>query len=127
MAVAISRPTAVRRSDDVRALRFRFRTLTFSGNYATGGEVINISTGSQNANLGLRRILAVIPLDSMIAAPNGVTGVLPKFDVAADGKSVTIRALEDAAAVAGSPFAQEKTNAEAYIASSKLDVLFIGE
>jgi hypothetical protein len=35
--------------------------------------------------------------------------------------------LEDAAGAAGTPFGQEKTNAEAYIANSKLDVLFIGE
>ena len=126
MAVAISRPLG-RRADDVRALRFRFRTLTFTGNYATGGEVINLSTKSQSANLGLTRILAVIPVDSLIAAPNAITGVVPKFDVAADGKSVTIRALEDAAGAAGTPVGQEKTNAEAYLANSKLDVIFVGE
>lgn len=126
MAVAISRPSG-RRSDDVRALRFRFRTLTFSGNYATGGEVINISTKSQTNNLGLTRVLAVIPLDSLIAAPAAITGVVPKIDVSADGKTITIRSLEDAAGAAGSPVGVEKNNAEAYLANSKLDVLFVGE
>lgn len=120
MAVAISRP-AGRRSDDVRALRFRFRTLSFSGNYATGGETITA------VSVGLKRILAVVPVDSMIRAANGVTGVLPVFDVASNGTSVVIRALEDAAGAAGTTLGQEKTNAEAYIASSKLDVVFIGE
>ena len=122
MAVALSR-TSGRRADDVRALRFRFRTLTFSGNYATGGEVI---TGRGAGGPGLNRILAVIPLDSLIRAPSGVTGVVPVIDVSSDGATVTIRALEDAAGAAGTPVGQEKTNAEAYIANSKLDVLFIG-
>lgn len=126
MAVAVSRPSG-RRSDDVRALRFRFRTLTFSGNYATGGEVITLSGSGKTPNLGLTRILAVIPLDLLVRAPSGVTGVIPVFDVASDGKSVTIRMLEDAAGAAQSPFGAQKDNAEAYIASSKLDVLFIGE
>lgn len=129
MAVAVSRPSG-RRSDDVRALKFRFRTLTFSGNYATGGEVIQLSSApgvTRTPNVGLTRILAVIPLDAFIAAPGAVTGILPKFDVAADGKSVTIRGIEDNAGVAGAPFGQEKNNAEAYIASSKIDVLLIGE
>jgi hypothetical protein len=120
MAVAVSRPSG-RRADDVRALRFRFRTLSFSGNYATGGETITA------ASVGLKRILAVVPLDLMIRAANGVSGVWPVFDVASDGRSVVVRSLEDAAGAAGTAFGQEKTNAEAYIASSKLDVLFVGE
>ena len=120
MAVARSRPSG-RRAEDVRSLRIRFRTLTFSGNYATGGETITAR------DLGLVRILGVIPLDTLVRAPNGVTGVQPVFDVAADGRQVVIRMLEDAAGVAGTPVGQEKTNAEAYIASSKLDILVVGE
>lgn len=120
MAVAVTRPSG-RRADDVRALRFRFRTFTFSGNYATGGETI---TARQ---LSLVRILGVVPLDTLIRAPAGITGVMPVFDVAADGRSMVIRSLEDAAGVAGVPIGQEKTNAEAYLASSKLDVLIVGE
>lgn len=123
MAVTITRPLG-RRADDVRALRFRFRTLTFTGNYATGGESIIVGT---TQNLGLRRILGVIPLDSLIRDPAGNTGVVPVFTVAADGKSVTVRSLEDAAGAAGATIGQEKTNAEAYVANSKLDVIFVGE
>lgn len=120
MAVTITRPSG-RRADDVRALRFRYRLLSFSGNYATGGETINAS------DVNLRRILGVLPLDSLIRAANGVTGVKPVIDVAADGRSMVIRSLEDAAGAAGTPFGQEKTNAEAYIASSRLPVLIVGE
>lgn len=119
MAVALSRPSG-RRAEDVRSLRFRFRTLTFSGNYATGGESL---TARQ---FGLARVLAVVPLDSLIAAPAGVTGVIPKIDVASDGKTFVIRALEDAAGAAGTTVGAEKTNAEAYVASSFLDVEVVG-
>ena len=126
MAVTLSRPSG-RRSDDLRSLRFRYRLLSFSGNYATGGETIALNGANKTQNLGLTRILGVIPLDTLIRAANGVTGVQPVFDVAADGKSVVIRALEDAAGVAGAPVGQEKTNAEAYIASSQLPVIFVGE
>lgn len=120
MPVAVSRPSG-RRADDVRALRFRFKTLTFSGNYTTGGETITAKS------VGLFRILGVVPLDSLIRAPAGVTGIQPVFDISSDGKTLTVRALEDAAGVAGAPIGQEKNTAEAYIASSKLDVLFVGE
>lgn len=121
MAVAVSRPSG-RRADDVRALRFRFRTLTFSGNYSqANNEVV------QASSVGLKRILGVIQLDSLVAAPNGVTGLLMKIDVAADGRSVTFQMLEDAAGAAGTPLGVEKTDAEAYIASSKMDVIFVGE
>lgn len=120
MAVSVTRVSG-RRADDVRALQMLVRTLSFTGNYATGGETITAKS------LGLFRILGVVPLDSLIAAPNGVTGVQPKIDVAADGKTVVIRALEDAAGAAGATIGVEKNNAEAYVASSKLDVLVIGE
>lgn len=120
MAVAITRPSG-RRADDVRALRFRFRTLTFSGNYATGGETVLAST------LSLKRILAVLPADGLIHTASSAAGVLPVFDVAADGRSVVIRAAElGGTGAAGDPF-QEKTNAEAYVANSFLNVLVVGE
>lgn len=108
------------RSDDVRALKFRFRKLSFSGNYATGGETVTAKS------LGLKRIAGIIPLDTLIRAANGVTGVVPVFDVASNGESVVVRALEDAAGAAGTPVGQEKTNAEAYIASSEIDVCIVG-
>lgn len=126
MATAISRPAAAsgtgaaRGVDDVRALRFRVRTLSFSGNYATGGETITA------ASVGLKQIIGVIQLDTLVRAAAGVTGVFPVFDVASDRKSVVIRMIEDVAGASGTPFGLEKTNAEAYIASSKIDILFIG-
>jgi len=121
MTVAVSVPTNTDgRHDDVRSLKFRLRQLTFSGNYATGGETVTAET------LGLKRLIGVIPLDTLIRAAAGVTGVLPVFDVASNGKNVVIRALEDAAGAAGTPVGQEKTNAEAYIASSILTVVALG-
>lgn len=128
MAITLSRPSG-RRSDDVRSLRFRHRTITFSGNYAQGGELLDVRAGSatKTPNLGMSRILAIVPLDGLIRAPAGVTGLIPVIDVASDGKTATIRALEDAAGAAGATVGVEKNNAEAYVASSKLDVLIIGE
>lgn len=120
MAVAVSRPSG-RRADDIRALRLRFRTLTFSGNYATGGEVMT------SRSLGFYRVLGVIALDSVIGDPAAVSGVIPKIIVAADGRTVTIKSGEDAAGAAGTVVYQEKTNAEAYVANSKLDVIIVGE
>lgn len=128
MPITLTRPSG-RRSDDIRALKIRHRLITFTGNYPGGGELIDVRAGSatKTPNLGMNRILAIVPLDSLIAAPNGITGVVPKIDVAADGKTATIRALEDAAGAAGTPVGVEKNAAEAYIASSQLNVLIIGE
>lgn len=121
MAVAVSRPSG-RRADDIRALRFRFRTLTFSGNYSqANNEVVTAQS------VGLKRILGVIQLDTFVAAPNGVTGVFMKIDVSSDGRSVTFQMIEDSAGAAGATYGQEKTDAEAYVASSKMDVIFVGE
>lgn len=120
MAVAISRPSG-RRADGVSALKIRFRTLNFTGNYATGGEVLTARS------LGFYRVLGIIALDTLIGDPATVTGVVPKFIISADGRTVTIKSMEDAAGAAGAAVFQEKTNAEAYLANSKLDVLIVGE
>ena len=119
MAVTVTRPSG-RRADDARALRLRFRTLTFSGSYATGGETITAQSVS------LKRILAVIPADGVIAPAATATGSLYKIDVASDGRSVVIRFLNDAAGAAAATLGQEKT-AGAHVAGSKLDVIIIGE
>lgn len=128
MAITLSRPSG-RRSDDVRALKLRYRLITFTGNYATGGELIDVRAGSatKTPNLGLARILAIVPLDTLIRDPAGVTGVQPIITIASDGKTATIKSLEDAAGAAGATLGQEKNNAEAYIANSALPVLIIGE
>lgn len=120
MAVTATKPSG-RRADGVGALKMRFRTLTFTGNYATGGEVLT------SRSLGFYRILGIIMLDSVIGDPATLTGVVPKIIVSSDGRTVTIKSLEDAAGASGTPLYQEKTNAEAYLANSKLDVLIVGE
>lgn len=118
MAVAITKPTS--RADDVRSLKRRLRTLTFSGNYATGGETITA------AQCSLLRIVAVNPLNAVVRGPAGVTGTIPVIDIASDRKSFTVRQLEDAAGASGTTIGAEKTNAEAYVASSFLDVEVVG-
>lgn len=121
MPVTISRPSG-RRAEDVRALRLRYRTLTFTGNYTQAtGEVLTAKQFS------FERILGVIPLDLFLRDPAGFTGVIPQFRVSADGRTLTIHAIEDAAGVAGVPFGQQKTDAEAYIANSSINVLVLGE
>lgn len=126
MAFTLSRPSG-RRSDDIRALRLRYRLINFSGTYPGGGETISLSGANKTPNLGLARILGVIPLDTMARAANGVTGNPVAVDVAADGKSVVFRLLEDAAGVAGTAIGQEKNAAEAYIGSQVFPVIFVGE
>jgi hypothetical protein len=117
----VVRPSG-RRADDVRALRLRYRNITFSGNYTQAtGEVVLAS------EFGFKRILAVLPADTLVRAAAGVTGVIPVFDVAADGRQVVIRMLEDAAGAAGTPVGAHKTDAEAFIASSQLGVIVVGE
>lgn len=121
MAVAATRPSG-RRADDIRALRIRFRTLTFSGTYPTGGEQVSAQS------LSLKRILCVLPTSTLVRGAGLSAGVLPLFDVSADGRTVAIRMAEDAAGAAGTFIGQEKTNAEAYQGSpATLDVLIVGE
>lgn len=121
MAVVATRPSG-RRADDIRALRIRMRTLTFSGTYTTGGEVIT------SQSLSLKRILVVIPCGTLVRGAGTAAGVLPVFDVSADGRTLNIRMGEDAAGAAGTFIGQEKTNGEAYQGTpATLDVLIVGE
>jgi len=123
MTVAISRPatSGASRSDDVRALKFRVRDLTFTGNYATGGETVTA------ASLGLSAILYCVPMNAITGVDDGgINGTVATFNIATNGTSVVIRQLEDAAGAAGTVVGQEKTNAEAYIAKSVHRVLFVG-
>lgn len=120
MAASVTRVSG-RRADDVRALQLLVRTITFSGTYATGGEVITAKS------VGLFRILGVVALDSIVAPAGTATGSMPKFDVSADGKTVNIRFLRDAAGAAQAALGVELNNGTAHVASSKIDLLFIGE
>lgn len=119
MAVTITRPSG-RRADDVRALRFRFRTLTFSGSYATGGETITAKS------VGLKRVLGVLPMDLLARPAAAITGTVPVFDVSTDGTTVTVRHLTDAAGAAQATVGVEKT-AGAYTGTPLISVLFVGE
>lgn len=128
MAVTLAKPTVtggqpLSRVDDVRSYRFRVRRASFSGNYATGGYTINAT----DPGVGMRRIIAVIPLDgALVAAANGVTGELVKIDYNADRTAFTLRLIEDAATAAGTTIGVEKNNSEAHVASSFVDLLIIG-
>lgn len=97
------------------------RTLTFSGTYPANGEVITAKS------VGLFRILGVVALDSIIAPAATATGSQPKFDVSADGKTLNLRFMRDAAGVAQATEGVELTGGTAHVASSKIDLLFIGE
>lgn len=117
MAVTITR-TAGRRADDARALRFRFRRLSLTGNFTQAtGEVILAQSVS------LKRILTVLHA-GLAPSSDQATANEYSFIVAADGRSVTLKLYENAAA--GSPSAL-KTDAEAYITGQFLDVVFVGE
>jgi hypothetical protein len=117
MAATVTKPAGEPRADDARALRLRIRSIALTGNYATGGETI---TAGQ---VGLKRITFVTPTNVLIG---GVAGTLCSISIAADRQSFTIKQSEDAAGAAGTPVGQEKTNAEAYVANSVVDVLIIG-
>jgi hypothetical protein len=119
MAVAISvASSADGREYDSRSYRRVIRTLTPSGNYATGGESI---TASQ---VGLKRIIAVNLLNGSVApASTPTTAEAVGFIVASNGRSVTLRFYESGAANAA---LAEKTNAEAPPTGQALVVEFIG-
>jgi hypothetical protein len=119
MAHTVTKPLV--RSDDVRALRFRHRRINLSGNFPAGGEQITA------AECGLSRIYAVVPLNPLVGPVDAVTGELPKIDIDSGRKFFRLRLIEDAAGAAGVTIGQVKASAEAYVASSFLDVLVIGE
>lgn len=111
----------VDRADDVRSMKFRVRDVTLTGNYTTGGETINAS------DFGLHFIAWISTVNALTGVgAGGVTGTVPTFVINSTGKSVVMRQLEDAGGVAGTPFGQEKTTAEAYVAGSVHRVLAIG-
>lgn len=118
MAVAIAR---VAGADYVAAnKRHRVRTLTFSGNYATGGETINAT------DVGLRVIEQVQLTGQVAAASTPTSGVVLSAIISSTGGSVVIRSYElGGTGAAGDPLA-EKTNAEAYVTGQNVRATFIG-
>jgi hypothetical protein len=115
ITVAVSKP-AGGRVDDVRALRFRVRTLTLSGTYATGGVSIPASS------FGLKRVIGVIPF-GLAPASALTTAEAVHFVPSASGAAVTMLQYESAAAA--SPLG-EVNNTQAVITGQAVTVLVIG-
>jgi len=95
------------------AERVHTRRLTFSGNYATGGEAITAST------FGLRRISRLV-LHNGVAASADLATSNPVAYNSGTGKIAFYESGASGAATA------EKTNAEAYPTGSFLDVSAFG-
>jgi hypothetical protein len=95
------------------------RRLTFSSNYATGGEDVASTVALRRANFGLSRITRLI-IHNGVAASADVATSNPIAYNSATGKIVFYEAGASGAAEA------EKTNAEAYPTGSFLDVTAYG-
>jgi hypothetical protein len=91
------------------------RDLTFSGNYATGGETFTTTT----ANLGLRRIEEVIVHGGVAAAADVATAIPVHYNYS------TSKFVFYEGSAAGTALS-EKTNAEAYPTGAKCRVTIIG-
>jgi hypothetical protein len=119
MTITLTKPTTTSAGADTvwGNKKVRVRILTFSGNYATGGETITA------ASLGLKVIEQVylngnlaVSTDLATANPVGVT-------IASTGASVVITQYEGAASGAA---VGEKTDTEAYATGSNIRATFIG-
>lgn len=122
MAIAIAKPTVASGRADYssRGLRYRVRDLTFSGNYATGGETVNAS------DVQLKSIQEVHFSGQVAAASTPTSAVLVGCVIASDSRSCAIRSYElGGTGAAGDPLA-EKTNAEAYISGQTVRAVFVG-
>ena len=96
--------------------RFKFRKLTFSGNYATNGESLTA------AQLGLKRVDAVIG-GAVGQAADGATANALTFTPNAARTSVLVETYESGAANAA---LAEKTNAEAHATGLNVTVIAVG-
>jgi hypothetical protein len=93
--------------------RAHSRRLTFSGNYATGGEAITAST------FGLRRITRLIPHAGVASSSDVATSIPIGWNTA------TSKLLFYEGSAAGTALS-EKTNAEAYPTGCFIDVTVFG-
>jgi hypothetical protein len=116
MAVTATVTTPFDRANDVRALKQRFRRITLSGTYETGGFTVTAS------ELGLSRVAALLSA-GLAPAADQATANEWSYEISSDLETVTIFLYENAAA--GSPSA-EKTNSEAVITSQVLNVCALG-
>jgi hypothetical protein len=114
MAVAVA--TVAAGTDYVSGnKKVKVRKLTFSGNYATGGESLTAST----TNVGLKKIDQVIFHGGVAAASDLATGV-PVFYNHATSKVVFYEGSAAGTALS------EKTNAEAYPTGCHVYATIIG-
>lgn len=115
MAVAAARPSttsAVADTASVGNRRIRTRRLTFSGNYATGGETIPAARFGFTKVDNLWHCGVAMAADVATSCPvayNAATGKMVFFEGSAAGTALS-----------------EKTNAEAYPTGCFIDVTAIG-
>jgi hypothetical protein len=95
------------------AERAHSRRLTFSGNYATGGEAISAST------FGLRRMTRLIPHAGVASSSDVATSIPIGWNTA------TSKLVFYEGSAAGTALS-EKTNAEAYPTGCFIDVTAFG-
>src|SRR4051812_33873384 len=115
MAIALTR--IVGADYVVSNKRARVRTLTFSGNYTTGGEAIVPSS------VGLKKFEQVISHGNLATSTDLATANPVGFVINSTGTSVTVTQYEGSAA--GTALS-EKTGAEVYATGSNIRVTFIG-
>lgn len=114
ITAAITKPFP--KANDIRSLKLRFRDITLSGTYETGGFTVTA------AQLGLSRVGGILSA-GLAPASDQATANEWSYEVSSDFETVTFFLYENAAA--GSPSAQ-KTNAEAPITGQVLHVCAIG-
>lgn len=112
MAITVTKITGVG-DFAVSNKRWHPRRLTFSGNYATGGEAITASA------LGLKRISAIIFQGGVAAASALSTGCPVTWDQA------NLKFVFFEGSSAGTALS-EKTNAEAFPTGAFIDIVAIG-
>ena len=100
--------------------RVRVYDLTFSSNYATGGETVNAS------DVGLKKIEHVQVSGQVAAGSTPTSGNPIGVIINSAGTSAAVRLYElGGTGAAGDPLA-EKTNAEAYISGQTCRAAFFG-
>jgi hypothetical protein len=95
--------------------RVHTRRLTFTSNYATGGEAIAGTTALNQSTFGLSKISRVILHNAVAMAADVATGNPVSYNTAT-GKLVFYESGASGAAAA------EKTNAEAYPTGAFIDI-----
>lgn len=99
--------------------RCHTRRLTFSGNYATGGEAVAATAAAATTNFGLRRVTRLVP-HAGVASSSDVATSIPIGWNNANGKLMFYEGSAAGTALS------EKTNSEAYPTGCFIDVTVFG-